>query len=65
MNKHLPDCVCDRCIIKTKNAVRCTICQSPADLLHVGIYRCQGDFNHRGDSFVEIFTDRGFKEKEE
>ena len=43
--------------VKTANAVTCGICQSPADLLHCGIYVCQKNLNHRGDTFVGIFTD--------
>jgi hypothetical protein len=43
--------------IKVKNAVRCTICESPADLLTAGFYQCQKNHAHLGDCFVGIFTD--------
>lgn len=43
--------------IKVKNAVRCTVCGSSADLLEVGIYQCQKNTAHLGDCWVGIFTD--------
>jgi len=50
--------------IKTKNAVQCSICQSPADLLNSNIYRCQANTSHIGDTFTGIFTDMEYKPKE-
>lgn len=43
--------------IKTKNAISCRICGASADLLHCGIYACQENPAHVGDTFVGIFTD--------
>ena len=43
--------------VKTPNAVQCGICQAGADLLYVGIYVCQENPNHMGDTYVGIFTD--------
>lgn len=43
--------------IKVKNAVTCTVCGSPADLLTVGLYQCQKNYAHIGDCYVGIFTD--------
>ena len=40
-----------------KNAVTCTICQSPADLIDNSYYQCQQHKNHLGDIFVGIFSD--------
>jgi len=40
-----------------KNAVRRTICQSPADLHNKMYYQCQQNPNHLGDTWVGIFTD--------
>jgi hypothetical protein len=42
--------------IKTCNAVSCTLCQGPADLLKTAIYQCRkcGAF---GDTNVGIFVD--------
>ena len=51
--------------IKTKDAVQCSICQSNADLMHVGIYVCQANNAHVGDTFVGIFTDLTYPEKNE
>ena len=48
--------------IKTKNAVRCSICKSPADLLNSGVYQCQSNSRHLGDAYVGIFTDMSFNE---
>ena len=38
-------------------AVTCSICNSLADLLTSGIYVCQSNPNHMGDTFTDIFTD--------
>lgn len=43
--------------IEVKNAVTCTLCESPANLLTVGIYQCQKNSAHFGDCYVGIFTD--------
>ena len=40
----------------TKNAVTCTLCQSPADLINNSYYQCQSNPNHVGDLFVGIFS---------
>lgn len=49
--------------IKTPNAVRCTICQNGADLLDCGIYQCQANHAHLGDTFVGIFTDLTYQKE--
>jgi hypothetical protein len=41
----------------TENAVTCTLCQSPADLINNSYYQCQGNPNHLGDTCVDIFSD--------
>ena len=38
--------------------------QASADLMHVGIYICQANSNHVGDTLVGIFTDLTYPEKE-
>lgn len=43
--------------IKTPNAVQCRICEASADLMKVGMYVCQKNPLHVGDTFVGIFTD--------
>ncbi|KKN66046.1 hypothetical protein LCGC14_0475240 [marine sediment metagenome] len=43
--------------ILVKNAVTCTICQSPADRLKCGLFICQKNPNHVGDGVMGIFTD--------
>lgn len=45
---------------RVKNAVRCTICGGSADLLSCGVYECQNNKNHLGDTFVGIFTDLSY-----
>ena len=40
-----------------KNAVTCSICQSPADLINRTHYQCQQHAGHVGDTFVGIFSD--------
>lgn len=39
-----------------KNAVTCTICQSPADR-YSNMFVCQANKNHLGDLNVGIFSD--------
>ena len=46
-----------------KNAVQCSICQSPADLHNRMYYQCQKNPNHLGDTFVGIFTDLSYQIK--
>ena len=43
-----------------KNAVKCDICQSPADLINGAYYQCQKNSSHLGDVFVGIFTDMSY-----
>jgi hypothetical protein len=49
--------------VKTFNAVQCRICGANADLLQCGIYVCQENPAHCGDTFVGIFTDLTYPEK--
>lgn len=42
---------------RVKNAVTCTICQSPADLINGMFYQCQKNPGHMGDTIVGIFSD--------
>lgn len=42
---------------RTKNAVTCTICNSPADLVSGTHYECPKNPAHMGDTFVGIFND--------
>lgn len=45
-----------------KNAVRCTICGSSADLMDWGsFYECQSNPAHLGDIWVGIFTDMSYE----
>jgi hypothetical protein len=46
-----------------RNAVRCTLCGSPADLINNTLYQCQRHPGHMGDTFVGIFTDCSYPEK--
>ena len=43
-----------------KNAVRCRICGSGADLINGSFYQCQANKNHLGDTFAGIFSDLTF-----
>lgn len=54
-----------------KNAVHCTICYrgagtpAGADLINGAYYRCQNNSNHRGDTWVGIFTDLSYPKERE
>ena len=43
-----------------KNAIICSICQSPADLINEAYYQCQKNSSHLSDVFVGIFTDMSY-----
>lgn len=51
--------------IKTKNAVTCRICFAAADLMKVGMFVCQDNPQHIGDTFNGIFTDLTMRESKE
>ena len=40
-----------------KNAVTCSLCQSPADLINKTYYQCQKFPGHVGDVLARIFSD--------
>lgn len=46
-----------------KNAVRCTICGSPADLHNRMYYQCQKNSAHVGGTWVGIFTDLSMEDE--
>lgn len=53
-SEHKPTVKTENHIVK--NAVRCSICNSPADR-HGNIYVCQNKTAHMGDIFSGLFTD--------
>ena len=42
------------------NAVQCSICQSPADLINGNMYVCQKNKCHIGDCVMGIFSDMSY-----